>query len=381
MADGYYDYDIYEYDDSSYYSYEEDDDTGTDSGSGMSAANAASTVLNASSTVLNSLQSTAYNTATSDESWGCCNDVQTNFVLTYFAYCVLGMLVLYQTPLTKPIESMNKILHKLNQAFLTYLTGGDYTDDEGDDDGEPHVTGRPLIKESDKNFPRVIGRMRIKSAINRGCLCLVSPSGYLGTSFWAMCLVISAGGRQTATVFGGVLTAFLIVMLLKNIPPPGEAMMTMAHVAVLVLVTYIEWFVYSPLLQYLILFYAVVSFSFVLIEIKNDSRENDSTKTRGARISDSYAVYRDSWYCCPPKFVAYHWTVCAIVLQMLGVWVAMAEMSDECYRYQWNSWLGCVASSKGVVGAWDGVDFNGWFAQAKNTTASMTDSFFNSANR
>ena len=55
----------------------------------------------------------------------------------------------------------------------------------------------------------------------------------------------------------------------------------------------------------------------------------------------------------------------------------MAEMSDKCSGL---SWFGCAVSSKGVVDAWDGMDIEGFFLNAKNIMASLKDTYFNSAN-
>ena len=194
----------------------------------------------------NTAANKAFNTAASDESWGCCNDAQTNFLLLYFAYCLVAFIV-WKTLVATPIETMNRVLHKVNQAFVTWLTGGDLVDDEDEDEeasnnyhaSKPHVTGTPVRGESDRRAPLVVGTpLRIKDAINRGCGCLVIPAGYIGTSFWAFFLVVMAGGRQTATSTAGILTAILLVTLYR-VPEPNVAAVTMAHVATIALITYI----------------------------------------------------------------------------------------------------------------------------------------------
>jgi len=65
-------------------------------------------------------------------------------------------------------------------------------------------------------------------------------------------------------------------------------------------------------------------------------------------------------------------------VQIIAVWLAMAEMSDECKS---SGWFDCAISSRGAVDAWDGVDFEGWFSQARNATVALKDSVFENNDR
>ena len=50
--------------------------------------------------------------------------------------------------------------------------------------------------------------------------------------------------------------------------------------------------------------------------------------------SDAYACY-EVCPCCLPKAVGIQWAICNILLQLTGIWVAMAQLSDECDNHSW----------------------------------------------
>ena len=313
--------------------------------------------------------------------------LQTNFLLLYFAFLLLS-LNLYKTLATKPIEITNRVFHEMIQGMMTWLTGGDVVDSEQvvlEDDEHPHVLGESLTRNErhSRRTPLVVGTRVIKSdkrgcaRYRNGCRCLIIPAGYTGSSLWPFCLVILSGGRYTATATSGVLTTALVLSLFfaksKHQDDIYIWAATACHAAFLTLCTYIEWFVYTPLLQFLILFYGVCSFVFILMDIARDpnprkirqkKRRQFAEETASASTSDTYACYEESWYCCWPRFVAFSWMLWAMALQVIAIWISMAEMSNDC---EGTGWFDCIVSSKGVVDAWDGVDFLGFWQQVSTS--------------
>jgi len=365
-----------------------------------------------------------FNRAYNNEEWGCCNDAQTNFLLLYFAFCLLAVN-LWKTLLTKPIEVVNRFVHEGCHAFMTWLTGGQVLTEEEEIQEEremmarrPRVVGTPLQQQNQDNCEEgyrevtlVVGT-RLKqhkkmysnlkstggvSQYRNGIRFLIIPgtkkskgfcwlrivnvsaarlltrsahekilhlfifvtAGYIGSSVFPMVLVILSGGRHTATAVAGIMVAALLLSL-AAIPDPFVVAVAMIHAFVITGATYIEWYVYAPILQFLVLFYGVCSFVFVLVDISEDSNPRRRSE---ADASDAHACFRESFHCCLPNLVALAWKLWAITLQLIAIWIAMAEMSDECSG---KRWLECAISSTGYVDAWDGLKFSGFWQQVSS---------------
>lgn len=101
----------------------------------------------------------------------------------------------------------------------------------------------------------------------------------------------------------------------------GYAIVTSAFI-------YLEWQVFTPLLNYVVLFYG----AFVGIHAIFDTYTD--TVRRTVLRSDAYACYEEC-RCCMPKCVGIQWASLNIFLQIFGVWVAMVQMSDECENMGW----------------------------------------------
>jgi Peptidase M50B-like len=266
----------------------------------------------------------------SGDQWTCCNDAQTLFILLYIAFCALA-LITWKTLLAKPMRLMSTFLHEMSHACACWLTGGDVYNIE--------------VYENEGGVTRYAG----------GCRCLIIPAGYCGVSVWSMIFVILSGGRKTATAAASVLTGALLLALCYS-PNRTLVFLSLAYAIVTIICIVIEWKVYTPLLQFVILFYGVCVGIFAIADIKDD------TIVRTVQNSDAYACYKEVWPCCVPKCIGLQWALFAITCQIGGIWIALAEMSDECEE---KSWWGCLASGDGVDWG-DEWDFEGFWEQASH---------------
>ena len=119
----------------------------------------------------------------------------------------------------------------------------------------------------------------------------------------------------------------------------------MGYATLTAICIYIEWKVYTPLLQFLILFYGVCVGLYAVADI------HDDTIVRTVERSDAYACYKEVWPCCNPKCVGLQWALLAIIFQLMGIWIAVAEMSDECENL---GWFQCLHIGSGGGGGGEG---------------------------
>ena len=259
------------------------------------------------------------------EQWSCCNDQQTLFILLYIAFCALA-LITWKTLVAKPMRLMSVFLHEMSHAVACWITGGDVYNIE--------------VYHNEGGVTRYAG----------GCRCLIIPAGYCGTSIWSMIFVILSGGKKTATFAASVLTGSLLLALCYS-PNRTLIYVSLAYAVVTSICIYIEWFVYTPLLQFVILFYGVLIGLFAIADIKDD------TIVRTVQASDAYACYKEVWPCCVPKCIGLQWALFAMLCQILGIWIALAEMSDECEE---KRWINCITSGNGFGDIFDEFDERKW---------------------
>jgi hypothetical protein len=238
-----------------------------------------------------------------DAEWSCCNDSQTLFILLYIAF--VGMaLITWNTLLAKPMRLIAVFIHEWSHAVACWLTCGNVSyiqvyDNEGG------VTG-----------------------YRGGCRCLIIPAGYVGTGFWAMVLTILSGGRKTAT-FAALAFSMSLILALCYSPNKTMVYLCLAYSFITVVFLIIEWWVYTPILQFLILFYGVMVGIFAIADIHAD------TVIRAVKGSDSYACANEVWPCCVPRCIGIQWAFLAIFFQLIGIWIALVEMSEECEELGW----------------------------------------------
>eukprot|EP00797_Seminavis_robusta_P017777 Sro265_g102870.2 (253) ;mRNA; r:59370-60128 len=239
-------------------------------------------------------------------------------------------MITWKTLIAKPMRLMSTFLHEMSHACACWFTGGDVYNIE--------------VYDNEGGVTRYAG----------GCRSLIIPAGYCGVSVWSMIFVILSGGRRTATVAASVLTGALLLALCYS-PNKTLVYISLAYALINCICIYIEWWVYTPLLQFLILFYGVCVGIFAIADISDD------TIFRTIEHSDAYACYKEVWPCCLPKCIGIQWAIFAICCQLLGIWIALAEMSDEC---QDSTWWGCLADGDGVDWGDHEWDFEGFWEQA-----------------
>lgn len=175
-----------------------------------------------------------------------------------------------------------------------------------------------------------------------GCRCLISSAGYLGEATWGMFFVVMSGGRKTATTAAAVLILSLLVALCYS---PNR---TMVILAIIYSVTtfgfiWIEWYYYTPLIQYVILFFGVFMSFIAIVDIFGH------TVVKARPGSDAYALYEEYGSCCLPRCVGLVWFVSAIILQVGAFALDFMLLSEECEN---KGWFECIFHTR--------VDFRDW---------------------
>lgn len=261
-----------------------------------------------------------------DLQWTCCNDKQSLFILFYIAFSSIAFITL-RTLVAKPLRLIAVFIHEMSHATAAWLTGGqvDAIQVYHDEGGVTHYSG--------------------------GLRCCVIPAGYVGCGFWAMVFVILSGGRRTATFAAAVFTIALLVALCYT-PNKTMVYLNLGYAVVMILFICIEWFLYTPILQFVILFFGI----FVGIVAINDIHSD--TILRSVQGSDSHACYKEVCPICPPRCIGLQWIFLAIFFQCFGIWIALVQMSNECEDL---GWFECIHVTVDLDMDWDGLNVFGDF--------------------
>ena len=222
-------------------------------------------------------------------------------------------------------------IHEMSHAIACWVSGG-------------HVH-EIKVWDNEGGVTRYIG----------GCRCLIIPAGYVGCAIWAMIFVILSGGRKTATAAA---VGFILSLVTALCCSPNRMLvcLNLAYAILTSAFVWIEWFYYTPILQFLILFYGVSIGMFAIADIYED------TILRSVRQSDAYACSTEVCRCCPPRAVGVQWALLAIALQLFGIWVALVEMSDECEDKGWFQCINLSVEWQGGFDLWErNWDFDGFW--------------------
>lgn len=84
----------------------------------------------------------------------------------------------------------------------------------------------------------------------------------------------------------------------------------------------IDWLVFTPLLEYVTLFYGVFIGWYGIMDIWDD------TISRTVEGSDASACFQ-MWRCCLPRCVGLQFMACAICCQCLGLYFALVSLMNE----------------------------------------------------
>ena len=262
--------------------------------------------------------------------WTCCNDEQTLFILLYLAFTAIVVITL-TTVVAKPLRLIAVFIHEMSHATAAWMTGGNVHSIQ--------------VYHNEGGVTQYSG----------GCRCCVIPAGYVGCSFWAMIFVILSGGRRTAT-FAAIVFAMALCIALCYTPNQTMVFLNLGYALLIIAFIFIEWFYYTPILQFVILFFGVFIGFAAIHDIHSD------TIVRSVQGSDSYACYTEVCPMCPPRCVGLQWIILAIFFQCFGIWIALIQMSNECTDL---GWFQCMYGSAGFDFDWDGLhmfaDFDGFW--------------------
>lgn len=280
------------------------------------------------------------------QTWSCCNDSQSLFILLYIAYVALAAIT-WNTLLTKPIRLISVFIHEWSHAVMCWITGGQVKSIE--------------VYENEGGVTTYWG----------GCRCLIIPAGYVGCGFCAMIFVILSGGRMTSVAACSI---FTVSMLLTLCYSPNELLvrLCMAYSIINCGVLLMEFYVYSPILQFLILYYGVTIGMFAITDIYED------TVMRSVSGSDAHACSTEVWICCAPQFIGFQWAIMAIAFQIIGIWIAIVEMSEECVDLGWFQCLNLSLAFEDMNEFGRNWEFDGLWEQAQVTISSVREGGMNS---
>jgi len=259
------------------------------------------------------------------EGGGCCNDSQVAFLVLFAVYMVLVWYT-WQMPITKPLRLVAVFLHEFSHAVACWLTCGEVDGIE--------------VHNNEGGVTRYRG----------GCRVLIIPAGYLGCSFLGACFTVLSGGRWTSLGAALSLVAALLISLCYS---PNRAMvfLNLAFAAFTLAFVAVEWYVFSPVLTYLVLLYGVFIGTYSIYDIYADLCR------RTVAGSDAHACHQEC-PCCLPRCVGAQWALCALVMQLLAVWTALVLMGDECRD---QSWGGCLSEhGPFALFAFDRWDLDRW---------------------
>lgn len=275
------------------------------------------------------------------EKWSCCNDSQTLFILMYIAFATLAVLT-WNTLLSKPIRLIAVFVHEWSHAIACWLTCGEVRSIE--------------VYENEGGVTTFKG----------GCRSVIIPAGYVGCAFYAMIFVILSGGRLAAAAACAFFTLSMFLVLCYD-PNQLLVLLCLGYSIINICVCIVEFYLYSPILQFLILYYGVTIGIFAIADIHED------TVVREVEGSDAHACATEVFPWCSPRCVGIQWVIVAVVCQLIGIWIAIVEMSEECENL---GWFECLDLSVDV----DNFDlfernweFDGWWEQAQETITQMRE--------
>ena len=263
-----------------------------------------------------------------DVTWTCCNDEQSLFILLYLAFALMAILF-HDTLIAKPVRLISTFIHEWSHAISCWLTNGDVRAIQ--------------VYDNDGGVTTFVGGLR----------CIIIPAGYVGLALSAMGFVIMSGGRTSATI---AIAGFTFSLILALCYSPNQLMVIVNIVYTLlnVVILLVEYFVYTPVLQYLVLYYGVTVGMYAIIDI------HDDTVFSNIEGSDAHACHSQVWPCCHPQLIGFQWAVLAIVCQMIGIWISLLQMSEECDSLGWSQ---CLNLSIGAGLDNSGFSWNGLWSQ------------------
>ncbi|KAI2513828.1 hypothetical protein MHU86_611 [Fragilaria crotonensis] len=225
----------------------------------------------------------------------CCGNEEVVFCCLFAGYFLVN-LVLWKTPLLKPMKLIAVFIHEMGHATACWWTGGKVEKIE--------------VYNNEGGVTKYRGGIR----------AIIIPAGYVGGAFWGGVFVTLSGDRVAATVAASI---FVIAMLISlRFSPNGMLVgLTLGFSLFTLLFIFLDWFVFDPLLQYVTLYYGVFIGSFSVYDIYDD------LITRTVEGSDAHACHK-LIPCCFPRCVGVQFAVLALFFQGLGVYLALVWMTS-----------------------------------------------------
>jgi Peptidase M50B-like len=132
--------------------------------------------------------------------------------------------------------------------------------------------------------------------------------------------VALSGNRIGATVAGCIFTAALLTSL-RYSPNSVIVMLSVGFTVITVGAMLIDWLVFTPIIEYVVLYYGVFIGVYSVRDIYDD------LVVRTAEGSDAVACNK-LIPCCLPRCVGVQWGIIAMIFQVLGLYVALCWLSS-----------------------------------------------------
>jgi hypothetical protein len=171
----------------------------------------------------------------------CCGTEETVFCCLFAGYFIIN-LALWKTALLKPMKLIAVFIHEMSHATACWWTGGQV--------------------EAIEVYTNEGGVTKYRGGVR----AIIIPAGYVGGAFWGGVFVTLSGDRIAATVAGSIFIVSMLVSL-RFSPNKVLVMLMLGFTSVTALFIFLDWFVYSPLLQYVILYYGVFIGSFSVCKL------------------------------------------------------------------------------------------------------------------
>ena len=148
-------------------------------------------------------------------------------------------------------------------------------------------------------------------------------AGYVGGSFWGAAFVALSGNRIGATVAGCIFTLALLTSL-RYSPNSTVVMLSVGFTVITVGAMLIDWLLFHPFIEYVVLYYGVFIGFYSVRDIYDD------LVVRTAEGSDAVACYK---LCpiCLPRCVGVQWGMIAMAFQVIGLYLALCWLASTNY--------------------------------------------------
>lgn len=166
----------------------------------------------------------------------CCGTEEIIFLCLFAGYFVINLL-LWKTPLLKPMKLIAVFIHEMGHATACWWTGGKVEAIE--------------VYNNEGGVTKYRGGMR----------AIIIPAGYVGGAFWGGVFVTMSGDRIAATVAACMFVVAMLVSL-RFSPNSVLVMLTLGFTVLTMVFILLDWLVFNPLIQYLTLYYGVFIGSF-----------------------------------------------------------------------------------------------------------------------